>query len=477
VALSNVADLLKGVADVSSNLYNLLIFDWNGATYLPWALGIVGYGILAYAAFTSLKRRFPDLTPRLAVAVSVSPVLLLFALNVTVVGGFGKVPADVWRDPIDRVEARLNSADNGDGYRIDPSSQAAAVQVWTTAQALVAKLQSVNSAHIQLTETQLIQELDFIEKNRNAGLGGWPYFPARTWSVTEISAWVVLANTYALSAPILKNNDVRNRLRTRIVRDVAELLRRQDLNSSGWKPIDETQAAAACTCEKSAPEAASEPRALTRTYSTVMSIWALASARADRQLAGELPKGLDTAISTGVTWLFKNSFDKVGWAPNPVRNDRRESFPGLSAQALFVVDYVSRVESSLIQQPEKLLDAKRTFLGMKALKTNSITENTRIPDADLYLFPTNQVLEGSTFLWFPWSLATLTNLVDDPQLSRDDRREAAKLRSRLLAMAADEQDNIEQAMTYELAESLFCLRYAFRDMPIKRPPPGQNIKG
>jgi hypothetical protein len=457
--LSNVADFLNAVRKVSDNLYNLLIFDWNGATYLPWILGIAGYGFVAYLVFTTIRAKRPQLKQEVAVGLAVVPAIVLFGVNLIALP-FGEHPADVWKPALERVHTRLERAAAAEGgFRGDPTDPKSERQAWTTAQVFVALMMpsAVNGRASLKSEAEIVRHLDYLESLRRADQGGWGYFPNRTWAVTEVDAWVTLAQVYALRSPLVTSDDVKTMLRSRILLNLKDIAARQTEPGGGSR-------AAACAVpgESAAPGAPTQTSDLTRTYSTVMAVWALAEARGVPSLKDEIVRDYDGALTHGITWLFANEIKEVGWTPNPGRKDKRESFPGLSAQTLFVLDRVAQLDPGLIQQRGAYRDAKRRFLGLKALKTASIADNSRIPDSDLYLLPTAQVLEGSTFLWFPWSVATLTNLANDKELSSDDRRTATKLRTHLLSLRDEELENLDQALTYELAETLIGVQFALR---------------
>lgn len=472
ILLSNVADFLDAVRKVSNNLYNLLIFDWNGATYLPWILGIAGYALVAYLGYSTIRARRPHLRREAVLTAAAIPAIVLFGVNVFALP-FGKHPSDVWKPALERLQSRLERAVATEGgFRTDPTDPKSERQAWTTAQVLVGLLMSPGGGERPAlkSEAELVKHLDYLESMRRDDQGGWPYFPNRSWAVTEIGAWATMANVYALRSPLVTSDAVRSSLQDRIVRDLKDIVARQTAPGGGWKPIDDQKFAArvaACAVPGAihAPGMPTQTPDLTRTYSTVMAVWALAEARAIPALRDEISRNYDGVLTQGITWLFANEFKEVGWTPNPSRRDTRESFAGLTAQTLFVLDRVARLDPGMIQQREAHKAAKQRFLRLKSLLADSISDNSRIPDSDLYLFPTDQVLEGSTFLWFPWSLATLTNLATDKEVSNDDRRLATRLRARLLALHGEELHYLEQAFTYELAETMIGVEFALRAVP------------
>jgi hypothetical protein len=67
--------------------------------------------------------------------------------------------------------------------------------------------------------------------------------------------------------------------------------------------------------------------------------------------------------------------------------------------------------------------------------------------------------EGSTFLWFPWTLLELSQLSQDKSLSEEERKAATQLRLEILNANSERLENyVETAnLTYVLAENLFCV--------------------
>ena len=65
--------------------------------------------------------------------------------------------------------------------------------------------------------------------------------------------------------------------------------------------------------------------------------------------------------------------------------------------------------------------------------------------------------EGSTFLWFPWTLLELTRLSFDDGLTTEEREAANQLRFDILNANAAELGNYTESgnLTYQFAENLF----------------------
>jgi hypothetical protein len=83
-----------------------------------------------------------------------------------------------------------------------------------------------------------------------------------------------------------------------------------------------------------------------------------------------------------------------------------------------------------------------------------------VPDPDVHLRPTSRVLEGSTFLWFPWTVATLSDFTVDQDLTADLRKAADGLRDELLSRHEEIVQGLDVALTYALSENLIGVAHA-----------------
>ena len=77
--------------------------------------------------------------------------------------------------------------------------------------------------------------------------------------------------------------------------------------------------------------------------------------------------------------------------------------------------------------------AKQELIKTSDLTTRSIWSNSRVLDGDQRFVHTEFQAEVSTYLWFPWTIAGLTNLSKDPRVSTADQRFAKALRRQLLS--------------------------------------------
>ena len=245
------------------------------------------------------------------------------------------------------------------------------VQAWTTAQAIVAILASVGYDNSKVPQAELRNTFDYLEKVRlNAPEDGWGYFGERKEAITDVTSWVALAEIASLRAN-LWNPDQRAVMTKRITRELAAIAARQTA-SGGWSPVIET------------------PDDNSRTYSTVMALWALAAGFAE----GIRDDAHVTSVRKGVDWLLNEHHPQLGWVPNPRRRYQTEDFPGLTAQALIVLAIVER-EVPASRGDARLREAQRRFAETQ-LSAASIRTSNRVPDSDQHLANSATMLEGST---------------------------------------------------------------------------------
>jgi hypothetical protein len=80
----------------------------------------------------------------------------------------------------------------------------------------------------------------------------------------------------------------------------------------------------------------------------------------------------------------------------------------------------------------------------------------------VHLRPTDRVLEGSTFLWFPWTVATLSDFTVDESLSTEDREAADRLRDEMLSKHDEVSEGLGTALSYQLSENLIGIGHALQ---------------
>jgi hypothetical protein len=171
-------------------------------------------------------------------------------------------------------------------------------------------------------------------------------------------------------------------------------------------------------------------------------------------------------MARGVSWLLQNYKAGQGWVQNPQRTGQKDRFDGLTAHALFVLSRAETIPGlAYLKNDQTFKTARKDFIKNKELAMKSIEkDNSSIPDADAH-FPGSEFMsEGSTFLWFPWSLLELTQLSRDKDLSEEEWQAAGELRLEILNANSDRLDQyVETAnLTYLLAENLFCVNTYLR---------------
>jgi hypothetical protein len=329
-------------------------------------------------------------------------------------------------------------------------------QVWTTAQALRGALGSST----QLSSDQLERIRKGFEFMENARLGqGWGYFENWPFGVTEINAWVALAEIASLRRDVWTESEQRDTMRARVIRDLETIVATKQ-NDGGWSPVF------------------GEGQSLSRTYSTIMALWALIDAKTIPRLRHDLGDKYDNAIRGGFGWMmmkYEEPHDgrPVGWVANPFRGGQQEHFAGLNAQALYVL--------TLIAHDETFKELPKTFNAYEHAVTSfldnlasdaDIGRNDRLHDTDRYIridhaLPHSSsrtmgcacpvTVEASTFLWFPWSLKAAAELSKNLPEGLDDvqKRRATAAVADLMARLPDATSFVRSSLlNYIAAEFL-----------------------
>lgn len=334
------------------------------------------------------------------------------------------------------------------GLRTSRADAAADRQVWSTAQSVAAMLAYPQS--ITPAEGKSIRDLlDFFEDKtvRLANGEGWGYMEWVDWGVTEIAAWVALAYAYSLQPEVSPSiwGPEREVGLARLSSAIDLLLSRQIQNGS-WAPI-----------------AQNDNPTYARTYSTVVSLWALLEAR---RVLGPGPADRDLAIQNSMRWLLTTYHTEVqSWVPNPYRAQQSEAFPGLTAQVLFVLERARPDFAFILNGDGTYERARRDFVTLGKGKSaghdprsRPVSSNDRTHDSDRYLRRSKFMVEGSTFLWFPWSLAYCSQTRRSPAMAKGDledmERHCATLEGRINELV---QFAKRDPFAYVMAESLMSV--------------------
>lgn len=355
---------------------------------------------------------------------------------------------DVWIDGI------FTSQANNGGMKAAPSAAETTTQVWTTAQGLTAVLSTDRATQKTLDSyvPRIRNAFDYIQKlRRTTPAEGWNYYGnAIPYTVTEINCWVTIAHIKSLdSRTTIWSEAERQEILNRIAGDLKEISRRQAV-TGGWRPIRD-----------GGPD-------FTRTYSTAIALWTLAEARTSPAARERVGTQYDENIRTGIGWLLQNYKEGQGWVQNPNRAGQKDRFDGLTAQVLFVLSRIETVSDfAYLKSDQTYRTARKDFINNKQLAQRSIEkDNSSIPDPDVGFQPSEFMSEGSTFLWFPWTLLELTQLSLDKSLSEDEREAAAQLRREILNANAERLEHYTEAanLTYVFAENLFCVSLYVRGL-------------
>lgn len=474
----NIAAIVGKIPAINDWLYKhfgirLLDFLYSNMLILVSALFLIGYAIVFYWLYQKVV--LPNTGPkRILFAIAATIIVsATFALNLVLLPSQPNV-ADLMRRDIDKwVDHIFISQVESGGIRVHASDPSFPTQVWTTAQCLKAVLtipkgiedhiDSIKSAFHYMEsarwphETRLPQQRDFDAcsvqddaTKRFEPEEGWGYFEEREQAITEIAGWVSLAHIASIESEIpIWNQTERQQILGYVERDLAQIAERWDSSSGGWKPI-----------RAFVPRGSRGCQPYTRTYATVISLWAFIEARDSQAVSERIKDTYDKRIEAGILWLLKTyRTDLQSWVPNPNRELQAERFLGLTAQTLFVL---SRAEEkfSFFVNDDKYRRAKKDFLANADLGTRNVLLNDRLHDADQYFRPTKYHAESSTFLWFPWSYVELMHLSRDEAQTKAERKVAANLSKDMLTSNAEVLDKfIESDFMYVLAENLFCLAH------------------
>ncbi len=340
------------------------------------------------------------------------------------------------------VERMFSAQSPNGGIKTTPSADDNTVQVWATAQCIVGAVAAQNK--LDVYGPRIKKAFDYIEATRRVDpTEGWNlYGGTNPYTITDIGGWVNLAYIHSLdSRTAIWTDAERVDILNRIERDIKVTLQRQNADG-GFRPITDDRSG------------------FTRTYSTIMSLWPLLEARKSPAVYQRIGKRHDENIRMAINWLLRTYKEKQGWLQNPNRMGQVNRFDGLTAQILFVLKLAEDIDGYAYLKGEPAYKiAKSEFVKNKQFAQWSIDkDNSSIPDGDGRFPGTEFHGEGSTFLWFPWTLAELTHLSLDESLSPQERADAAKLRLDILNANHDRLESyVETAdFIYLLAENLYC---------------------
>ncbi len=409
---------------------------------------------------TVKKRKKRTLTPWVIAAVLALIIIptgiVLFLKNRGVPASHPTKPESEYKTLLQRktdgwVDTVFMAQASDGGIKMSASAAEATTQVWQTAQCLAAVLSTPKSLDNYVPRIK--NAFKYLENlHRTTPFEGWNlYGNTNKFTITEIGSWVTLAEIKSLESKTrIWDESEKQDILKRIIRDLDETNRRQD-PGGGWRPVRD------------------ENSDFVRTYSTVMAIWSLVEAKKSPLVSGRIGSRYDDNIRRGINWLLRGYKEGQGWVPNPIRVGQKDRFDGLTAHALFVLARAETIETfAYVKNDSTYRIARQDFIRNKQFTGWSIeANNSHMPDADLRFVNTEFLAEGSTFLWFPWTLAELGVLSSDTSMTEDERKAAAQLRHDILDANADKLENyVETAnLMYVLAENLLCVSSYFDSAP------------
>ena len=474
IVLSNIAAFTGSIEKVNEQVQKIQEQLHLGATpYLLYVvLGIIflGYLLTSTSLYKHLKgtvaNRFPTRQFIIGGLIFLS-MGTLYVLNVSAFSRSSDIilqgRKNVW---IDKV--RGTQGDNGGLSIMLWNGLGNPPQVFTTAQGLTAMMSAMDWDKPQDKDIQAIRAgFNYIDAERSPLPDQcWGYFGA-SQCLTEIAGWVTLGRVRALEHAdlIWPSESDREKQLSWVQHDLDQLMTHYIASENAWSPYAPAIAGPAADKCASLPKALSElsTQPPTRTYSTVMALWALLEAHRVAIVRARLAHKYDAIIRNGIGWLLvKYSTEQGSWVPNPHRPNQREDYLGLTAQTMNVLYQAAMQDEfkNAVDQP-RWKTVRQDFLK-KQIKQQFLGDNSHLSDMDGYVFPYPQPLEPMTFLWAPWSLAAYRHLSNDKELSDSDRKLA---QANLEIIAGDYQgqvfEKVESGGTYELAENLLCVSDAF----------------
>ena len=414
----------------------------------------VGNPVLPATVKKRKKRSATPIIVAAALAAVIIPVGIILVLK-SRQNGRPTRPETEYRALLQRkasawVNTVFNSQAADGGIKMAPSAAENTTQVWQTAQCLVGVFASGENLESQVPKIK--GAFKYIESlHRSGPTEGWNlYGNTNEFTLTEVGSWVTLAHIKSLDSKTKIWDDAeREEVLQHVIRNLDETNRRQD-TTGGWRPIR------------------NENSEFTRTYPTIIALWTLVEAKRSPAISARIGARYDNNIRLGINWLLGGYKEGQGWVPNPNRAGQKDRFDGLTAHVLYVLSRAAEVDAAgFIKNDHVYRTARQDFIKNRQFADWSIEANdSHLPDADLRFVGTEFLAEGSTFLWFPWTLAELSELSSDTGMSADERHAAAQLRLDIFNANADKLEHyVETAnLMYVLGENLYGVSTYLEDV-------------
>jgi hypothetical protein len=314
-------------------------------------------------------------------------------------------------------------------------------QPWTTAQVLTATVTKPGAPSAADVAT-ISSGLHYLDTTRLSS-GGWPLWENGTFAMTEIAAWVALARVRVLAVPDIFNDKQREQMVKDLKRDLTFIAGRQ-VPSGAWAPIGNHAAENVGT------------------YATVMSLWALLEA-SNSKLLGESMR-FDTPLRLAINWLLDEAYSEAlgGWVPRqPTRHLKR--YTGLTAQTLVTLLRAKDDERfAYLHTSPRLKLAVSALLDDPALLSRDANDNETVDGEDTVMINAGISIEGSSFLWVPWTTLLAARVAHDPDFSKELRARAALVFEHVAPLASKVE--FEKQGTYCTTEYTICSSEALRLM-------------
>jgi hypothetical protein len=456
-AITSAAEKVQGLKKVIYELFgqNFLFNVHIGMSLILCTLLIAAYLALCTWFYLKYLSNSATKTPRIAVLSLAAIGALLTSVTI-----YLAIPAPpniseiVRNETIEFDKELLSLHEKNGGMRYNRSDTSVEAQVWCTAQALWAILSNVTNESSTKRLSSIAEHLDYIDRVRLPGDEGWGYMESHDWGVTEIIAWVTLANVAAVHPNVIdgiwaKRPDVA----LARIENYLQLLQNRQMENGAWAPVRQK-----------------DNRSFARTYSTLMSVWAMVEAQKSPALRDRLKGKYDASIRAGMTWILTNyNKELASIVPNPERAKQIDAFPGLTAQVLYVMERARPEHGFALQNEPNYGLMRKSFInsletstakkGGTALLLRDVSSNDRIHDSDRYLPRSTRTVESSTFLWLPWTLAFCSTIKDYKDDASDDLGRVTNGCNKLGARANDLiRFAKEDPFVYVMAECLFALR-------------------
>jgi hypothetical protein len=202
----------------------------------------------------------------------------------------------------------------------------------------------------------------------------------------------------------------------------------------------------------------------------MVALWAFIEAGRVPIIRQHLGAVYEHVVDNAVQWLLGTCDPARGWVPNPNRKGQTRTYPGLTAQTLFVLSRAEMDRPSLASE-HILRDLKTALLSQRDLERLPVDSDSGIPSNDQFFdTPDGFSTEGMQFLWFPWGVAMYRALSGDRTLSAIQREYATGALEHMLSSLDEVDHRLEQGPLFVLAENMIAVSQVIPDNAGSREP-------